>query len=94
IEEAEKSIGYLEKQLVSTSAVEIQQAIYRLIEGQTKKKMVASTREEYAFTTIDPAVPPEKMAWPKRLLFILVGMALGLAFALIVAFWQSRQKGR
>jgi len=91
VEEAEKSIAYLEKQLPKISSVEVQQAIYRLIETQTKKKMVASTRDEYAFTTIDPAVPPEKRAWPKRLLFVLVGVALGLSFALIVTFRRSRQ---
>ena len=91
IEESEKNIGYLEKQLASTSAVEIQQAIYRLIEGQTKTKMLASTREEYAFTVIDPAVPPEERAGPKRLLIVLLGLIVGLAAGFTVA-WFRRAK--
>ena len=91
IEEAEKSIAYLEKQLGSTSSVEIQQAIYRIIETQTKKKMIASTREEYAFTVIDPAVSPEERARPKRLLIILAGLIIGVAAGFSVA-WFKRTK--
>jgi uncharacterized protein involved in exopolysaccharide biosynthesis len=91
IEDAERSIAYLEKQLGSTSSVEIQQAIYRLIETQTKKKMIASTREEYAFTVIDPAVSPEERAKPKRLLIILAGLILGIAAGFTVA-WFRRAK--
>ena len=91
IEEAERSIAYLEKQLGSTSSVEIQQAIYRIIETQTKKKMIASTREEYAFTVIDPAVSPEERARPKRLLIILAGLIIGVAAGFGVA-WFKRAK--
>jgi uncharacterized protein involved in exopolysaccharide biosynthesis len=91
IEEAERNIGYLEKQLISSSAVEIQQAIYRLIEGQTKKKMVANTREEYAFTVIDSAVPPEEIARPKRLFIVLFGFIVGIV-AGITAAWLRRVK--
>ncbi len=86
IEEAERSIGYLEKQLVSTSAVEIQQAIYRLIEGQTKKKMVASTRDEYAFSVIDPAVPPEKKVKPRRILIVVFSFLASVIIGTVVAF--------
>jgi len=89
IEEAENSIGFLEKQLQLTSAVEIQQAIYRLIEGQTKKKMVASTREEYAFTVIDPAVPPEEKARPRILFIVLSGVIVGIGLALAAVWVRS-----
>ena len=77
IEEAEKSVGYLEKQAAKTSAVEVQQAIYRLIEVQTKKQMLASTREEYAFAVIDPAVPPQNRIKPRRLVMMLFGFGAG-----------------
>jgi len=86
IEEAEKSTAYLEKQLASTSSVEIQQAIYRLIETQAKKKMVASARDEYAFTVIDPAVQPEQIAKPRRLIMIVVGLQIGLMLGVLFAF--------
>jgi uncharacterized protein involved in exopolysaccharide biosynthesis len=74
----------LEKQLSLTSSVEVQQAIYRLIEAQTKKKMVASTREEYAFQTIDPAVPPQERTSPKRTLIVITGLVLGLALSILI----------
>jgi uncharacterized protein involved in exopolysaccharide biosynthesis len=90
VEEAEKSIAYLEKQLPSTTSVEVQQAIYRLIETQTKKKMVASTREEYAFTTIDPAVTPEKERRPKRVLLVLFGLLMGLIVGAVAAVAVNR----
>lgn len=94
VEEADRSIAYLEKQLPQTSSVEVQQAIYRLIEAQTKKKMVASTREEYAFTTIDPAVTPERKHRPRRALLVLVGLFLGLLGGVTTAVVMSRRRVR
>ena len=81
VEEAERSIAYLGKQLAETSSVEVQQAIYRLIETQTKKKMVASTHDEYAFNIVDPAVIPEKKQRPRRTTIVLAGLLLGLIVA-------------
>jgi uncharacterized protein involved in exopolysaccharide biosynthesis len=90
VEDAEKSISYLEKQLRVSGEVEIQQSIYRLIEAQTKKRMVANTREEYAFKVIDPAVVPEKKVRPKRALIVLFGLMLGAMAGVITAFTLVR----
>lgn len=92
VEEAEKSIAYLEKQLPTTISIEVQQAIYRLIETQTKKKMVASTREEYAFTVIDPAVPSERRVRPKRLAMIAIGAFAGFLISAVVMFIRPTRK--
>lgn len=92
IEETDKSIGYLEKQLAQTSTVEVQQAIYRLIEAETKNKMIASTRDEYAFKVVDPAVPPEKKYRPRRALMVFVGLILGLVVAVGAAFTIDRMR--
>jgi uncharacterized protein involved in exopolysaccharide biosynthesis len=86
IQEAESSIGYLQRQLAKTTSVEVEQAIYRLIEAQTKNIMVAQAREEYAFKVIDPAVPPEKKAKPKRAFILVLGVAFGLMLGVFVAF--------
>ncbi len=86
IQEAESSIGYLYKQLAKTSSVEVEQAIYRLVEAQTKNIMVAHAREEYAFKVIDPAVPPEKKAKPKRSLIVMAGFLIGLMASFFWAF--------
>ncbi|MDH3673522.1 MAG: Wzz/FepE/Etk N-terminal domain-containing protein [Gammaproteobacteria bacterium] len=91
IGDVDRSIAYLKKQLPGTSSVEVQQAIYRLIEAETKKKMIASTREEYAFTTIDPAVTPERKARPNRSVLVLTGLLLGLFFGVAAAIVVSRR---
>ena len=91
VKEANQSISFLEKQLPQTNSVEVQQAIYRLIEGQTKEKMIASTREEYAFTTIDPAVTPERKNRPRRAQLVLVGLFLGLVSGVALAAIVGRR---
>jgi uncharacterized protein involved in exopolysaccharide biosynthesis len=77
VQEADKSIHYLEQELAKTGSVEVQKSIYKLIEAQAKNKMLASTREEYAFKVIDPAVAPEKKVKPKRVLIVLLGFLVG-----------------
>ncbi len=94
IEEAEKSIKYLEDQLQKTGVVEIQQSIYKLIEAQTKSKMVASTREEYAFKVIDKAVVPEEKAKPKRKLIVILGLFLGGMAGVFTAFFRRFLKNQ
>ena len=93
ISEAEKSISYLRDQLVKTSVVEMQQAIYQLMEAQSKKIMIANVREEYAFKVIDPAVPPEHKIKPKRALIALMGLLAGVTLGFFVAtfldFWKK-----
>lgn len=83
VADARKTIVYLEKQLASNPTVEIQQAIYRLIEAQTKTMTVAATREEYAFKVIDPAVAPERRVRPKRVAMVAGGTMLGLIVAIL-----------
>ena len=81
INEARISIEYLQRQLARNNTVEIQQALYRLIEAQTKTMTVASTREEYAFRVLDPAVAPEQRVRPQRTLMVVMAMVLGLIVA-------------
>ena len=84
IQDADKSIKYLEKQTAVTGSVEVQQAIYKLIETQTKKKMIASTKDEYAFKVIDSAVSPEKPIRPRILLIIVLGFVAGLIVGIAI----------
>ena len=60
IDEATRNIAFLNAQIPQTSVVEVQRAIYNLIESETKTLMLANVRMEFAFTVIDPAVPPER----------------------------------
>jgi LPS O-antigen subunit length determinant protein (WzzB/FepE family) len=86
ISNADLSIAYLNKELAKTNVVEMQQAIYRLIENQVNSAMLANVEHEYAFRVIDPAVAPETRVSPKRTVMTLVGGAVGLFVAVIFVF--------
>jgi len=90
IHDAERNIEYLKQQLRTNAAVEVQQAIYNLIESQLKNIMVANTREDYAFKVIDPATVPEKRLKPSRRLIVLVGLFLGLMLGAATALARPK----
>lgn len=86
IHEAEQSIEYLNNQLKQTGVADMQQAIYRLIEAQTKSIMLANVKQEYALQVIDPAVAPEDPIYPRVGLIISLGVILGLMLGLFLVF--------
>ncbi|ATZ74525.1 LPS O-antigen length regulator [Idiomarina sp. X4] len=77
IQEAQRSLEYLDKELQSTSLSDMQQVFYELIEKQTQTIMLANVRPEYIFQTLDPAVVPEQKAKPSRALICIIGTFLG-----------------
>jgi uncharacterized protein involved in exopolysaccharide biosynthesis len=95
LEDSSRNIKFLNEQIGQTSLVEIQKVIYGLVENETKNHMLASTREEYAFTLIDPAVKPDDRVWPRRTIMLATGLAVGLilgaAFALTHNLWRRRR---
>lgn len=88
IEEAQKSIGYLEQELKKTSVVEVQQSIYRVMESQVKTMMMANVQEQYAFKVIDPAAMMDEDAYvkPKRALMMVLGVVVGLFLGVLAVF--------
>lgn len=94
IGEARKSLAYLNGELLASSVVEVRQAIFNLIEAQTKKIMIANVREDYAFRVVDPAVPPERKVKPKRILMTVLGLMIGGMLGALAAFWRSAAHGR
>lgn len=96
IAESEASIEYLNGELAKTNVVEVQQAIYRLIENEIKSVMLANVRQEYAFKVIDPAVAADKddVVRPKKLAMILLGAMFGAGFGFVFALWRWRWAGR
>ena len=94
IEEARITIELLEAELASTSNLDLQQAIYRLIEAQIQTITLARARDDYSFRIIDPAVAPDEDAHvrPKRPVIALGGFVFGLlagiAAANLLAFWR------
>jgi hypothetical protein len=86
IEEAEASLKFLRRELETTTAVELRQAIYRLIETQISKRMLANVRPDYAFKVIDKAAPKDLDAhdYPKASILIPAGALLGTGLALFM----------
>lgn len=91
IAEAELSIGYLEKELQKTSVIEVQQAVFKVMESQIKSKMMANVQEQFAFKVIDPAAVMNENAYvqPKRPLIIGAGLLGGLMCGVLVAFIRN-----
>jgi len=90
IARAERSIGFLNKELQKQPVIEVQQAVYRLLESQIKGTMIASVDVDYAMRVIDPAIPADrdKFVRPKRWLLLVLsllgGLALGCAVAVVL----------
>jgi uncharacterized protein involved in exopolysaccharide biosynthesis len=93
LEDASANIDYLNKQIARTNVVEVQRVMYDLIESETKTLMLANGRVEYAFTVVDPAVPPEVRVSPKRTLMAMTGMAIGLLVGGILALAYGKVVG-
>lgn len=93
VKEAQRSINYLTEQLQSTALADMRRIFYQLIEEQTKTVMLAAVRDEYIFTTIDPAVVGERRVKPSRSLLVVLGTTLGGALSvvfLIVRYFLKR----
>ena len=88
--EAQQSIDYLTDQLEKTRVVALEQVFYSLIEEQMQTLMLANSRAEYLFKTIDPAIAPERKSRPWRTLICVLGTLLGgMLGALGVLTWRS-----
>ena len=88
IRSSEKSIKYLYDELKKTSVIKVKDSIYSLIEAQTKNMMLAKTRNEYAFRTLDAAVVPEQRIKPRRGLIVVFGFMLGGILGLLFVFFR------
>lgn len=84
--DAERSLKFLNDRLSGTDVIEMRNMLFELIEGETRKLMLADAREDYALVIIDKAVAPEERVSPRRKLIVLAGAALGFALASMYVF--------
>lgn len=96
IEESQRSLNYLNQELLKTEAAEVRQAIYRLIENQIKTIMWANVRDQFSFRVLDPPAVADKddPVRPKRALMIVIGFVLGGFISLIVAYIRNTASTR
>ena len=91
IRESSRSREFLEGELAKTNVVAMQTTLYRLVESELKKAMVATVREEYAFRILGRALPPMQRTSPKRTQIVMASFALGFVFAACVAVVRARR---
>jgi len=89
IAKADASVGYLEEELNKTTVVGTRDAISRLMEAQIRQRMIANVTREYAFRVVDAAIAPDNkdVLKPKKAMFLLGGLGLGLLLAVIVVLF-------
>ncbi|CAK0769688.1 putative Wzz domain-containing protein [Gammaproteobacteria bacterium] len=90
IEDAQRSIAFLETELRKTSIVETQQTIQQLMEVQVRKNMVANTAGRYTYKVIDPATVPDQKERPKRALMMIMGAFVGGMLGIFVPWSLQR----
>jgi len=89
LDEANRSVEYMEQRLGQTSVNEVRLAAIQLIEEQMKTAMLAEARPEYVFRVLDPPVVPlEKHAPRRSVLCIVITMVGGILVAVIATVYQ------
>lgn len=86
MQEAQRSMSYLEQQLKETQVEELRSVLFQLIEEQTKTLMLTQVTDEYAFKVIDPPIVSEKKAKPSRALICILSTLFGGFFACFLVF--------
>lgn len=81
LEEAERNVAYLQRELAATSVVALTDTIGRLLESEMQKLMLARGNEEFSFRIIDNAEAPKNRARPRRTLIVAVATLLGAGLA-------------
>jgi uncharacterized protein involved in exopolysaccharide biosynthesis len=91
------NIEFLQTQLNKTSISEMKEILFSLIETETKNKMLAEARPEYAFSSVSKAMIPEKKHKPIRSRIVIFVTFLGgliptLYFLLVFSYKKRNQK--
>jgi uncharacterized protein involved in exopolysaccharide biosynthesis len=95
-DESQRSLEYLNRELAHTEIVDLRQTINGMIETETRKAMLATVREQYAFKIIDPAFLPGKegIVWPRSALLVIAAIILGSVFGSLIVIGLARRRER
>lgn len=77
LEEAERNVAYLRKEMAATDVVSQQQSIGRVLEAEMQKLLLARGNDDFALKILDRATPPKKRSSPKRTVIVIVAAILG-----------------
>lgn len=89
ITQSERNVAYLTKAAESTTSVEAKGAIYSLMKNEVNEVMLAKGTDEYAFEVLDAATTPERAVFPKMSVFLLIGLATGFLFSVVLVSYRA-----
>ena len=88
--ELQHHIDYLNSEASKSTMVETRQAVFSLMETEINRSMIARGTEEYAFKVLDPATVPETPSSPRKVLWLLGGLAVGVFLSISWVFVRLR----
>jgi uncharacterized protein involved in exopolysaccharide biosynthesis len=97
--QAERNLGFLEQEMGRTGIVSTRDALGRLILTNTKDRMMAAVTPDFAFRVVDRAMVPDVRdpIFPRKGWLIggapLLGLVLGILFALLLEAYSVRRRG-
>ena len=89
IQESQFSIEYLQKEMLATSVISLQQAIGRVLEGEMQQMALARSHKEFAFKVVDAATTPKHRISPKRPLIVVSFALAGLMLSALLVFARA-----
>jgi len=87
ISDSRKRVGYLEQELAKTTLKDMQEVLYKLLESEKQKAMLANVNEDFALEVIDPATIPKVREKPKRKLIVIIGSICGGFLGVFTVFF-------
>ena len=95
LQQANNNIEYLQTQINKTSITEMQEIFYKIIQEETKNKMLAEASPQYAFSTVGQAMLPEQKYKPKRSKVVILSTLVGgILVVLFMIFLYIMNLGR
>jgi LPS O-antigen subunit length determinant protein (WzzB/FepE family) len=94
LEESQRNVTYLQREIAASSIVSLQQSMARVLEGEMQKLMLARGNEEFAFKIIDSASPPKLRDSPRRSLIAILSAFFGVLVGVLIALSRNALKTR
>ena len=89
VNEAQKSIIFIDEQALKTNANSVKESLYKLKTEQLRNMMLANSSKEFALRVIDNALPPKIPSRPKRTQIVLIATSLGFLFSVLLVFLKT-----
>ena len=86
LEEAERNVEFLRREMAGTDLISQQQSIGRVLEAEMQKLTLARGNKEFSLKILDPATPPKLRYSPRRALIVMLSgiFGFGMAVTLVI----------